>query len=179
MKNVLQLVLSPRRGWEDIALDDEDGEEPVAPAFYVLAGIVALSWLVRGVYEPSLGWLRLLELAVITYGVLFVSYFVGTFVMSVSLESLVTRGEVSERRTRVFVIFGVTLLSLILLLANLLPASTPVLWFMPVYVVVVLWKGNRYLGVSDRKAGVFTLVSFIAVMLPPMLLGLLFKAVLL
>lgn len=179
MKNIAQLVLSPRHGWEDIALDDEDGEEPVAPAFYVLMAVVSLTWVARGFYSPETGWLRIAELVVVTYGILFVSYFVGTFVMSVSLESLVTRGEVNERRTRIFVMFGVSLLALIMLLTNLLPAPTPVLWFMPVYVVVVLWKGSRYLGVSDKRAGVFTLMSFIAVMLPPMLLGWLFTRVLL
>lgn len=179
MTNILQLVLSPRRGWQDIALDDEEGEEPVAPAFYLLMGIVALTWVARGFYVPELGWLKVIELVVVTYGVLFVSYFVGTFVMSVSLESLVTRGEVNERRTRIFVMFGVSLLALILLIANLLPAPTPVLWFLPVYVVVVLWKGAAYLGVSEKRAGLFTLMAFLAVMLPPMLLGWLFQAVLL
>lgn len=179
MMNILQLVLSPRRGWQDIALDDEEGEQPVAPAFYLLTAFVALTWVARGFYAPELGWLKVIELVVVTYGVLFVSYFVGTFVMSVSLESLVTRGEVNERRTRIFVMFGISLLALILLIANLLPAPTPVLWFLPVYVVVVLWKGAAYLGVSEKRAGLFTLMAFIAVMLPPMLLGWLFQAVLL
>lgn len=179
MKNILQLVLSPKNGWQDVALDDEEGEEPVAPAFYLLIALVSLSWIVSGVYHPEAGWLRVMEMVVITYGILFVSYFVGTFVMSVSLESLVTRGEVNERRTRIFVMFGVAMLAIILFIANMLPAPTPVLWFLPVYVVVVLWKGARYLGVSAKRSGLFTLVSFLAVMLPPMLLGWLFMKVIL
>lgn len=179
LKNMLQLVLAPIRGWEDIAMDDVDDELPVAPSFYALCAIVSLSWLLQKVYHPEMGWDRVIELIIVTFAVFFLSFFVGNFIISVALESLARHGDVTDRRTRLFVMFGVALLAFVMLLANLLPAPTPVLWFIPVYIVVVLWKGAAFVNVPPQKAGIFTLISFIAVLLPAMLLGWLFKILLL
>ncbi|MBD4339177.1 hypothetical protein GUH15_24610, partial [Xanthomonas citri pv. citri] len=84
------------------------------------------------------------ELVIVTYAVFFVCYFVGTFVMSVALETLVKPGiDIDEHRTRTFTLYALALLSAVLLLGLLLPATTPVIWFLPLYVLVIMWKGAR------------------------------------
>lgn len=180
LQSLLQLALSPTRGWEDIALDDQEfPEKSVAISFYLLMVIVSLTWIVQKLYHPGLDTLKIIELVIVTFASFFVCYFVGTFIMSVSLESLIDGGEVNERHTRHFVICGLSLLSIILLISNVLPTGTPVLWFLPVYVLVILWKGAKFLNVRRKRGAVFTIISFIAVILPIGLLSWIFKILLL
>lgn len=177
--SLLELVLSPTKGWEDVALDDRQHPGRIlSPQYYILIAVVSLSWIVQGCYH-GYGWITVCELVVMTFATFFAGYFLGTFVMSVSLESLVEHGEPDESATRRFVILGLSLLAIILLISNLLPTTTPLLWFLPVYILVILWKGARYLRVNPRKGGAFTIMAFISVLLPVAVLGWLFKLIIL
>lgn len=181
LKCMLQLILSPRNGWEDISLDDDRRTYPTAASYYIFIGVVAASWLIQWAYHPAyFDAVNVTELVIVTYAVFFISYFVGTFVMSVALETLVREGiEIDEHRTRTFAIYSLALLSAVLLLGLLLPTSTPVVWFLPLYVLVIMWKGGGYLHIAHDKTGWFVTVAFLGVLLPPMLMGLLFKSLLL
>ncbi|HJE39082.1 MAG: hypothetical protein C7K11_02185 [Candidatus Amulumruptor caecigallinarius] len=178
---MLQLILSPRNGWEDISLDDDRRTYPTAASYYTFIGVVAASWIVQWAYHPDYFHVaKLIELVIVTYAVFFVCYFVGTFVMSVALETLVKPGiDIDEHRTRTFTLYALALLSAVLLLGLLLPATTPVIWFLPLYVLVIMWKGARYLRISKHKIRSFVTTALLGVLVPPMLLGLLFKYLLL
>ncbi len=181
LKCMLQLVLSPRNGWEDISLDDDRRDYRTAASYYMFIGIVAASWLMQWAYHPAyFNAVKVTELVIVTYAVFFVCYFVGTFVMSVALETLVKQGiEIDEHRTRTFTIYSLALLATVLLIGLLLPASTPVLWFLPLYVLVIMWKGARYLRIAKDKVNWFVIIALMGTLMPPMLLGLLFKSLLL
>ena len=181
LKCILQLILSPRNGWEDISLDDDRRRYPTAASYYLFIGITSLSWLVQWAYHPVyFKAVKVIELVIVTYAIFFVCYFVGTFVMSVALETLVKQGiEIDEHRTRTFTLYSLALLAIVLLLGLLLPASTPILWFLPLYVLVIMWKGARYLRIAKDKVGWFVTTALLGILMPPMLLGLLSKSLLL
>lgn len=181
LKCMLQLILSPRNGWEDISLDDDRRHYPTTASYYIFIGIVAASWLIQWAYHPDyFTTVKVMELVIVTYAIFFVCYFVGTFVMSVALETLVKDGiAIDEHRTRTFTLYSLSLLALVLLLGLLLPASTPVIWFLPLYVLAIMWKGARYLRIARKKLGWFVTMGFLGILMPPMLLGLLFKSLLL
>lgn len=178
LKSMLQLVLAPTKGWEDISLADGRTGRPASRAYYVYMAVVALSWLVQLLYDSELGLVRVIELVIVTYATFFASFYIGTFILSVAMQSLVGSGEVDEHRVRTLVAYGLSLLGLIRLIANLLPAQTPVLWFMPLYVVVILWKGFRYAGVRRESVGLFVILDVLAIIVPPMIVGWLFKILL-
>lgn len=73
--------------------------------------------------------------------------------------------------------YSLGLLSLISLLVNCLPITTVVLFFLPIYVAIIMWKGTTYMEVAHGSEGQFMLVAIPGVIVPPYLIYFLFSLI--
>ncbi len=174
---LIQLILSPGRGWDDIALSKLTPKSVASEGFYPLLGVASCSVFVQYFYDTDLTLPVMIESAVIAFVSYFISYFIASFMFAVFGRQLI-KGEPDEKRYNLFILFNLSILALISIIGNCLPMTLSLVEFLPVFVLLVMWMGHRYLNVMQGKEAHFTLFCGLAILLPPFLLEYLFKLLL-
>ena len=87
LKHMLQLILSPGNGWEDIGKANDNPRDIALAGYYPLIALAAISVFMQGVYHHA-EFLVLFMRMIVTFLVYFVSYFFGVFVLSLFSEPL-------------------------------------------------------------------------------------------
>lgn len=112
--------------------------------------------------------------AILTFTMYFLAYFIGTFALAMFLGRCV-EGKVDMARCQMFVLYTVGLLATITIVVNCLPMTAILLFFLPFYVAIIMWKATRYLNVSAEKTPRFMLIAVAGVLIPPYAIWLLFS----
>lgn len=174
-KNLMQLILSPAHGWEDIARSAEKVDKLRSSGLYPLTAITALSVFLQGIYHVDQGLSDLLIGAVVTFVMFFVGYFCGVFVLTTVMPGIQAPGtHTGERRINTLAIYSTGLLELIAIIANCVPITMALTLFLPLFVVVVIFKGARYLRVDPQYTARYVVLTSIALIAVPYLLKYLF-----
>ncbi len=174
---LIQLILSPGKGWDDIALSKLTPKTVASDGFYPLLGLASCSVFVEYFYDSDLTLPVLIENAVITFVSYFISYFIASFMFAVFGKRLI-KNEPDEKRYNLFILFSLSILVLIAIVKNCLPMSLSLVEFLPVFVLLVMWTGHRYLNVIDGKEASFTVFCGLSILMPPFVLEYLFKLLL-
>jgi len=177
LKCMLQLILSPTHGWEDISADGRDEHALVRGGLYPFLVLTGLSAFAGLLFKHDLAVIVAVQRAAVIFVAYFASYFFAMFMLSFLLRGIVCGGEVNERRLSTFVSYVTALLALLTLIGNCLPTSPAVMGFLPIYVLVILWKGWRYMAVVPGRVIRFVIMGFVTVILPPYLLRTLFNLI--
>lgn len=177
LKHLFQLILSPGHGWEDISASRIDSRALASAGFYPLTALTALTEFVARFYHDSLTVSQLLMNAITTFVMFFIGYFISTFAISFFMAG-VTDGDVSEQRNHTFVLYVLGLLELLMIVQNCVPVPMAIIFFLPVYVVIIMWKASRYLRIASGMTDRFVAGSVAGVLAPPYLLMLLMNIVL-
>lgn len=168
-KQLLQLVLSPSRGWEDIAAANADPTQVSAklmmPCFVVAAASEMLSML----FDADVN----LSDAAIDAVVTFVAYFVS---FAIAVQAFRTRlgkyidGEPDKDRNLIVIVYTMTLLALSTIICNFTPISAIISYILPLLVGLVAWKSAPLLQVKqDREFG-FAGFVMVFLALPPVII---------
>lgn len=177
LKSILQLILSPAHGWEDVA---KDAEEPRYLAFgglYPMIALTSLTTFLALFYDSEATFVPTLIKSIEVFLIFFLGYFIGIWIFSIILPTLSRKG-VDEKKIQTFGVYSTGLLALIWLVSNVLPMKLTIIYFLPLYVMIVQWKGWRYLGVDSRNQFKFVVLSIVGFILPPYLLYFLFSLIL-
>lgn len=167
LKFLLQLVLSPRNGWEDIEKAAISPAKLLGQGFYPLIAVAALSVFAQGIFLHHFVFMKLFMRMIITFVVYFISYFFGNFVLSMTPVIANNPAYDEEERAQTFTLYTLGLLAVITIIMNFLPITPLVLFFLPCYVALVQWKGCAYMRVPPEKHGLFMTVAILGVLLPP------------
>ena len=173
---LIQLIISPARGWEDIAAEGDEPRKICSDGFYPLLGVTACSVFIRRFYDVELGVAKMIQDAIITFVEYFVTYFLASFLFSIFLGKVID-GELNEKKYHTFAIYNISLLALIAIVSNCLPMELSIVQFLPVFTIVVMWMGKRYLSVREDKSFTFIFIAAVAILVMPYLLGYLFNMV--
>ncbi len=168
-KNILQLILSPTSGWEDIAASEHKPQELALRCMYPLMGVASLAVFLELFYDPQMQFSTTLVRAV----ALFASYFVTYFFANACCKEYLSRwvdGEIDDTRCQIMVVYAVSLLALASIVCSLLPLSVGLPYLMPLAVMLVLWKSGTYLHVSRNHELRFVLLLIVAIIMPPLLI---------
>lgn len=174
--NLFQLLLSPGHGWEDISASSTDYHRTLSSGFYPLTALTSVSVFVTGIYHDSLTLPQLLTGAIVTFVTYFIGYFISAFILSLFLQPNIS-GEMNEQRYHTFVINTFGLLELIRIVGNCVPVPLSILFFLPVYVAIIMWKGTRYMGVRPDRTGQFMVLCVCGVLLVPYILSFVFNLI--
>lgn len=166
LKLMIQLVLSPARGWEDVALSAGDPRRTLLRGLLPLVGIAAVSVFLGAFYQlrPSAG--LLIVQAVITFIKYCATYFIGVAALTAVLPRQAIDGNVERPRVEIFCAYCVGLMALVGILENLLPMELTLLRFLPIYLVIIMFIGRTYLDVDERHIFGFIGVAVAGLILP-------------
>lgn len=169
IKNLVQLILSPSKGWEDVSASLESTDNLLRRSFYPLAALAAASEFVRLFYPGNGGFLTQLELAIALFGAFFVAYFIARIILVRYLAPYIN-GDVNIVKISNFVIYGLGLLLFIEVVENILPTDLTLVKFLPLFVALVLYRANAYLSVTQGYELRFLCIAAGAVIVVPVLL---------
>ena len=183
LKNLIQLIFSPAKGWEDVQADMErDFDElrtadiTTAPDYYAcflpIIGICASSAFVRMLYDGGPDFLGALQRALITFVSLFLGSLVSRYGFQFYMPKLVSRGKpVLRGRLMAMTMYSLTFLGMITLVANIVKVRIALIEFLPFYVIFIIWKGWKYVGVDERHEGIFMIIATAFILGSPYLIS--------
>jgi len=172
--NIIQLVFSPQKGWEDLEEDDYrvDGRRGAIDirrlytgSFLPLVAFCALTSFVRMLFDGGPDFLGALQTSIIEFFSLFLSYHLAVYVFSWMMPRLVSDNAMpDQRRDAIMVMYCISVISLIFLLGNVIKVRLALIQFLPFYVIFIIWKGADFVGVSQRSIGLFMLMASASVL---------------
>lgn len=175
LKNLMQLILSPGNAWDDIARAGESVEMLRSRGLYPLTGVAALSVFLQGLYHVDMGISEMLVGAVVTFMMFFVGYFCGVFILTTAMPGMQAPGtHTGERRINTLAIYCTGLLELIVIIANCVPITMALTIFLPLFLVVVIYKGAKYMRVDPHHTARFVALAAVGLIVIPYLLQYLF-----
>lgn len=170
---LITLIVSPFKGWDNIARHDEEVPVLLNQGFYPLVGITSLSAFIQYFYAISPKVSIYVENVVITFVAFVISYFLSSFLFSFFLKKM-TDTQVSERTYNTFILYNMSCLALIKIIENCMPMQLSIVEFLPVFVLLVMWLGNKYLHIDENKGVAFILFCAVTILVPPYLFSYLF-----
>lgn len=176
LKSLLQLVLAPKEGWEDIAIDDREPSSLMAAGFFPILILASATVFMSMVYHMSVEISVLIQRAVVMLMKYVVTYFIGLWTFGALLPRY-TVEEPDERHIQTFLSYSVSLMAIVSILANCLPMELPVIKFLPLYVLLIMFRGATYLDIRPGCHVSFVIMAFCSVMLPPVAFTLLFNLI--
>lgn len=166
IRHLLQLLLSPSRGWEDISAAAQTYDVIQRAGFYPWLGIVALSNFLQLFYSPTLTFFECLLGAITTAGGLFISLYLGRLFLDFTLpEHVDTKLNITKINT--FTIYMVAMMGIYTIISNAMPANLTFLYFLPLLSVVIIFRATTYLGISGDRIAVFICLASVATIVVP------------
>ena len=170
-KNMVQLVLSPTHGWEDVADEPEQPQVLLEKGFYPLLALVGVTAMTNGLYHPEpYSYVLQLQTAIAQVVALFVSMMLARAAFEAILPNVAGCPE-DKVRFNTVCIYGISLMALIEIIGNLSPTPLAALWFLPIFIVPMIWQARNYLQVAKERQAAYLLVAFLTIIAMPVFFG--------
>lgn len=168
LKTLLQLILSPRKGWADVAEDAPSPAQVLERGLYPLLAIMSITAFCHGFY--SVGKFQIGQALECALGQ-FLSLFITVMIARGAFESLlppmqtqrVPLSHIANMPT-----FCTGILAVIQILANLCPIDLAIFWFLPAFLIIVLWHATDYLDISPDKSAQYTILATVMLIILPL-----------
>lgn len=178
LKQMLQLLLSPTKGWEDVAAQRVAPRDALRHGLLPLVAVAALSVFAKAIYMVEPSFADLLVGALITVVQFGLTYVAGLVILTAYLPKITADGTVDTARLDLFLTYSVGLMACISVVSNLLPVELAPVQLLPLFVAVVMWQARPFLSISPDATGRYVGVSVLSVIVPVYLFDMLLKAIL-
>lgn len=172
LRYLLQLVLAPGNGWEDIALSGQQGRTVLVRGLIPLALVYAITAAVPTLYHTGMEPMAVVQTAVLEFAVIFAGYYIGLLALTMAAPTLCIppaddlQAEDSDNRLRLVCSYTLGLVTLTGILVNCLPGRFAVLGYIPVYIAIIVWRAEEFAGIRSGSSFMFALLC-IAVLICP------------
>lgn len=156
-KNLLQLLLSPEAGWEDVSGSMPRPAALVRSGMLPLFAVAALSQLLALAYDRYAPADATVIRAAGVFVSLLMAFFVGKSAFDWLLPSI-TEGEVNKRKADSVVVYTMGLMALACTVPALLPVRLALNFILPIGVALVAMKAATYLRLRPGKGGMLFLL---------------------
>lgn len=170
-KNLLQLVLSSRKAWEDIALRPLNPLVLMKNGFYPLLALVACSAVAGQFITPGAFVLSTaIEQALVQFLSLFVSYFVARAAMEWMLPSMADDGRGNLNNASVMALYSLSLFGVIDIIDNLCPVHMAVMRFLPAFIIIVAWQARTFLQIRQSALAYYIIMCIVTLVALPLII---------
>lgn len=185
LRHLIELLLSPTKGWEDLSASQADVAVTTRRGFYPLLIVSALTEFCGLFYNKGLGVGEVCIRALIDFGAYFVSLYAARMLFGFYENRAMVSGEASQpdsgesKRVDLLILMALGEMLLIQIAGNIVQAEVTVFKFLPIYVVLILCKALKFLNVPAAKAGAFIVLSTVATVIVPLTIYYLLSLILL
>lgn len=178
LKNLLQLIISPKSAWEDISSEMVPPQRLTAFGLMPLVATASLTVVVRKVlYRPEMDWGSAVILILATAVSYVCSYYVLGRALCARTAAMTVSGEATDHKCRTMEAYVLGLLALVQIVTRLLPPSMALIYLLPAGVSIVMWKSEAYLGIRKDMTLTFYIRGLVCLILPPYLIQGFFKLI--
>lgn len=178
LRNLLQLIIFPASGWDDIERDNKlhgDAMTDYMRRIFLcgllpLIGLASVTALLGAAYHHSVTIAIATTTAIVTFVKYFVAYYIGTFVLQMLLPRWTeTSGRLHKAAdaASMLIVYAMGYLVMVTLLRNLLPVDLALLMFLPIYVILILWKAKSVLDIIPDKSGLYLVATSLLTLAVP------------
>lgn len=161
IKQLLQLILSPARGWEDVSAEVMRPDEVQLRGFYPWLAVVGLSEFAR-LFYTDINVMGCLLAAIAIAGALAISLELSKIFLELIIPMQIDP-KINLDKLRLFNVFMIGLIGMYRVIANLLPPSLTLLSFLPALSLMVIFKSTAFLGIPGDRILSFLLLAAISV----------------
>lgn len=166
LKLLVQILMSPKCGWEDVVADGISPRHVLLHGLTPLAGLAALTVGFGFIYLHHPRVDTLLIEAVVAFARYMLTYFIAVGLLTYALPKLTADGIIARERVELLTAYCVGMMALIGILENILPMELPLLQFLPIYVVVVIIQSRWFIGIEDSRLFAYAACAITAIILP-------------
>ncbi|MCM1483102.1 MAG: hypothetical protein NC043_02125 [Muribaculaceae bacterium] len=174
---MLQLILSPTHGWEDISYDSAEPRKLMMQGFIPWLLIAAASSAIQLIYGNGAEVLSVILEATVTFLKYFVTYYIAGFAFAIFMPRFSAGSKSAEKHNHTFIIYSLGLMVLWSTVKHCLPIDMAILNFFPLYVILIMWRGVRYMRVASMAVIPFVGLTIFTIIIPPILIQLLFNLI--
>lgn len=174
LKNILQLVISPDNGWEDI--DKDRSSIRAFKGLVWMVSIAAISIFIQLFYSRHIPLVAMFQSVIAVLISCWATYVIGRSVMSSWIPRL-NGGVADTELVGLLSAYSVSLLSIQIIITDIMPLTFAILELWPIYVVVIMWRGMSVLGIPVEATGKYLLAVILGFIIPSQLLFRVFNAV--
>lgn len=168
---LVQIILYPRRGWEDASDDRYNAHDLLLFGLLPYLGVVSLTSLCDAFFYSSVTIVQAVIKGVIDFTGYFISIYICEFILSWGLKNKVHPMGFSQNSNMTLVIYSVATMATMTLLDNIFPADLALFSFLPLYVIYILWGSADFMLVPEGRKPYYLGVVLISVFLPPYILS--------
>lgn len=173
--NILQILINPTRGWEDISYDSTEVSKLTRRGYFPLIAITALTSFALYYHAAMrVNLIYVIKQTIITFTIFFATYYFAEFMFSTLFEPM-SEKTYSSKRNSTLIIYSLSILSLMQIVVNIVPFDFMLLYFLPIYAGVIIYKAIPYMGVKEDKIGQYMFLGVFSIIVPVYLLQVMFK----
>lgn len=174
LRNIIQLILAPAKGWEDVSGDMADPSSLSRAYLYPLMGLASVSVFFRMIYDSEYLFAELLVAAFVVFVSLFVTFYFAVAVFRYYFHKF-CEGEPNERKYTTVITYCVCMQSIFTIIYNIMPRISLLNFLLPLVVTLIFWKSDIYLRVRPDRNLAFLLLGICSIILPPSILQWIFS----
>lgn len=170
--SLLKIMFSPIEGWKTLRRQNAIPEEMLNGCYYPILALMASSFFLLLFYYPSYSLTTVITKAIIC----FVAYFFGYFAILLIFKLILSKRTKHNFETnfgKSFVIISLSTLAVFKIMSNIIPVLWPLLIFMPIWTVYLMFKGMRFFKLPKKISPFFLIVVYGSVLGIPALIDML------
>lgn len=166
---LFKIMFQPVEGWKDLRRRGLRFEELQTGCFYPLLAVLAISKFAEYFYSVNVSLAQLVTEAIVA----FVSFFFGFYSIQMVLSWILPEEvavKMEERYGKEYLIISLSTLAIFSILTDLLPMLWPILIFLPIWTLYIMFKGVRFFKLDPSKEMKFYILTVVSVIGIPLLL---------
>lgn len=173
---LMRVIATPLEGWKALKRAHVPPERMASSCFYPLLALTAASCFANFIYDPYAELTGTLTEAVVEFVKFFLGYFAVLWACKMLPEEIRYRMEMPFGRN--FVMVAMSSLVIWSVLLQWLPMAAPVLSFLPLYTVYMIFKGVKFLRIPENRLTLTASVLSVMTIVAPYIIGILFNLLL-
>lgn len=177
LRYLLQIMFNPVQGWKNLRRSKISIENLQSKLFYPLLSIMAISNFAEFFYSVNVSLSQVLTDSVVSFVSLFFGYFSIPIVLSWLLTKDVTK-KFEEEFGKEYILVSLSTLALFKTIINILPMLWPILIFLPIWTLYLMFKGVRFFKFQTQEEMKFFVICGATTIGIPLLIDFTLNAVL-
>ena len=166
IKQLLQLIIGPKRGWEDISSAVRTHEVIFKSGFVPWIIIAGCANFIKLFYDVDITFVRALQDAIVTSGGLFISNIVCRLFLEIGISKNIDN-KANTEKLAIITDYMIGLVGMYNLIRCIVPAEITPLYFMPLISIFVIYNSTKFLGVKEDMVLSYTFLASVGTILVP------------
>lgn len=166
---LFRIMFNPVEGWKALRRSHINVEKIQSACFYPLLAVLAVCNFVEFFYSVNVSLTSVVTQAVVD----FVSFFFAYLSIPIMLTWFFTKEnieKIEESYGKKFILISLSTLVLFSIMIKLLPILWPILIFLPIWTIYIMFKGVRFFRFSKNEEMKFYILSVVGVIGTPILI---------